>query len=233
MSLMRSILIIALLFVSNDNTLWAQRPTSAITFYTQDEAILQVSVNNRMFSTKSPQLTIGNIPGRRPYVEVYQVYQSSQGKRQLQRIFSGTLKIERGERYVAEVNQKDRSIALMKGSLPPRQRPAALNVENDIALEGVSTEDAAWMINPLLEELVAEMDQYVADEDKLDAVLNFENKTWTVPNMVIIMEQLLFDESRLKFLKTQSIELLTPNQIQQLQDALTSEDAKRTLEQLK
>lgn len=230
---MRTLIIIALLFSTNIGNMWAQRPTSTITFYTTDAAVLQVSVNDRMFSTKSTQLTIGNIPGKRPYVEVFQIYNGNEGRSQMQRIFSGTLKIERGEQYIAEVSQQQRTIALMKGTLAKRLAPSHSSIDESVALEGISDEDASWMVNPLLEELVNEMNEYVADEDKLDAALNFKNKTWTVPNMVIIMEQLLFDESRLKFLKTQSVELLTPNQIEQLKEAFTSEEAKKTLDKLK
>lgn len=224
------------MFLLGSSVLWAQKPKSTITFYTEQEDILQVSVNNRMFDKRSSRVTVSNIPGKRPYVEIFRLQENSKGQLQLQRIYSGTLKLEPGQQYTAEVVVNKRAVALRKGALlPPKTPDPILPVaegNNDMG-SVMEVEDANWMISPLLDELLNEMDNEIADEGKLNVVLSFKNKDWTVPNMIIIMQQLLFDESRLKFLKSQSIEQLSPKQIEQLQEALTSEEAKQTLDKLK
>lgn len=217
----------------------AKRPTSTITFYSQDGSILQVTVNGRTYKARASQLTLANIPGRRPSVEIHILRPFQDGKgAALQRVYTGSLKIERGERYWAEVQIDKKAIKLSK--LPPNQfnqNNPSYHPQNDYEEIDVESNEVqqqeALSANPLALELIEKMQKVDADKQKLEIIQNFSNQEWTVPSMVLIMDALLFDETRLQFLKSQNIELLSPAQIATLQEHLTSKEAKDTLEQLK
>lgn len=211
----------------------AQTPTTDITFYAKDGSIIQIAVNQRSYQGKSSsQITIGRIPGKRPYVEVFKLGENRGNRNYMQRVFSGTLKVERGERYWAEVDTDKRTIKLMRKDEYEEQYYEPMeNIGDEMEGNYNQVQEAdPVIVHPLAAELIKEMQEEIADEAKLQKVLNFKNQEWTVPSMVMIMKELLFDESRLRFLKTQNLSALTPNQIKQLQAVMTSEDAKATLE---
>lgn len=217
----------------------AKKPTSTITFYSHDGSVLQVTVNGRTYKARASQLTLANIPGRRASVEIHVLRPFQDGKgAALQRVYTGSLKIERGERYWAEVQIDKRAIKLSK-SAPNQYSQGALpyNIENEYDESNAEMnnmqQQEALAANPLALELIEKMQKVDADREKLQIIQNFSNKEWTVPSMVLIMDALLFDETRLQFLKSQNIEQLSPGQIATLQEHLTSEEAKETLEQLK
>lgn len=213
-------------WVLSINFTFAQKrnaPKSQITFYTLDEYPIHVRINHKVYNQFAQEITVGNIPGKKPYIEIYSVKINNQGQQYLKKLYSGSIKILPGGQYYIEVIPGQRSLHVQSS-----RHTITKKAPKDITSQQTLTPE--YISDQRLRGLIERMEQQSSDEKKLEEVIVL-GEQWTISDMVIIMNHLLFDENRLKFLKTQDLTQLSSSQIQMLQSTFTSNEAKEVLNQ--
>jgi len=192
-----------------------QRSTIRITL--SDGSPLTLAVNDRYFKKVGKRITLSDLPGKRPYFKIYKYrpYQDGKGGK-AELVFSGTVKIQRGKSYEAVVNVKNGKLSLREGI-----RTVSAEQEDTY----ISPEHITMM--PQLESLKQQMDGQAADMNKLKLAQDYTNKnTYTTEELADMASWLLFDDTRLAFLKYTYEKVQDPQQYATLEAVFSTEESK-------
>lgn len=204
-------------------------PKSTITFYSTDSNPIHVSINNKVYNQYAQKISIGNVPGHKPHIEIFTVSFNKKGNPILKKIYSGRIVIEQGKENFIEINPLNKKV---KQSLAPPSFTKNALTNEDFTHNQAHIILPEHITDPELEKILEEMAQFHSDEEKLAIILK-SNQQWSFPNILTLMKQLLFDESRLKFLRNQDLSNFSSQQIELLQETFTSPDARHILERYK
>lgn len=251
-------LLFSLLFFST-SLAFAQPKRSTIQFRLNDNSLIRLAMNGRYFPNTARVLTVGDIPGKKQYVEVYRVlpYSGRRGDK-TQLIFSGSIKIEKGNDYQALINAQTGQLFLTPVSslnaIPPvSQATEAPNVStedntddqadqenivnqqnNSNAATDSSSEpsSATPELSPGMQMLQTQMSGEVVDKNKLEKAMEYigQVRSLTSQEATQICSWLLFDENRLKFVKAAYPKISDPENLSILRSTFTEAASKATFE---
>jgi len=193
------------------------RSRSTIRITLSDGSPLTLVVNNRYYKKVGKRITLGDLPGKRPYFKIYKYrpYQDGKGGK-AELVFSGTVKIQRGKSYEAVVNVKNGKLTLREGI----KTVSAEQEDTYISPEQITT-------MPQLENLKQQMDGQAADMNKMKAAQDYTNKNrYTTEELADIASWLLFDDTRLAFLKYTYEKVQNPQQYATLEAVFSTEESK-------
>lgn len=225
---------------------WAQPKRSTIQFRLTDNDLIRVAVNGRFFNKTARSITVGAIPGKKQEVKLYRFrpYANKKGGK-AELIFSGRIKIEKGESYQAVVDPKTGKLYLTKvselqervGQLPSPGANRTLS-ENEDLRSNPDVGDAlrttpSVNLSPALQKLGKEMQLEVTDGKKLQKALSYLDKQNRVSSMdtKIIIGWLLFDENRLAFIKKAYPKLSDEEEMDEIRMSLSDAGVKSSFEQ--
>ncbi len=198
-----------------------RRPRSTIRVTLSDDSPLTLAVNNRYYKKAGKRITLGDLPGKRPYFKIYKYrpFQDGKGGKAVL-IFSGTVKIKPGKSYEAVVNVKNGKLSVREGIAPvlynqPEDGEYAAGVPADIQMM------------PQLESLKAGMDRQAADMDKLKLAKAYADKNkYNTEDLADIASWLLFDDTKLAFLKYAYGKVENQKQYQSLESVFSTDESK-------
>lgn len=215
----RSILCLFLAFFCALPALNAQKPRSTLILRMEDGQPLTVAVNNRYFHKTGTRLIIGDVPGKRPYLQVYRFrpYADGEGGK-AELVFSGQIKIERGGRYEVIVRPGHRSV-----------RVARLSATGDAAFTDPGNARADYAASgpvyeagrpPWLHALLEKMSAEIKDSEKLQLALSGLPDKLSTAEALLICEAILFEDNKRGFLKTASPRISDRSNIDRLRQCL-------------
>lgn len=215
---MKKILLFPILLLLLASASYGQKST--IRFRLSDGDLIRVAVNGRYYNKSGHSLTVGDIPGKRQQIKIYRFRPYANqpgGKASL--VFQGKIKIEKGSNYEAVVDAKSGQLYLTKvnqlnkqtGKLPPPEANHNLNLtkSGSHTFQRQSnhpvTENAASAssLSSDMEPLRKEMYSAVTDVKKLKIATNYLKTVTSITAEACseISSWLLFDDSRIQFLK--------------------------------
>lgn len=193
------------------NTAIAQRrskPRSVIQFSLSDGSPLTLAVNDRYYKKIGNTLTLGDLPGKRPYIKVYKYRPYADGKGgKAELVFSGTIKIKPGNSYAALIDINKHQLILndmQPGQAAPAVTPLPDNAydENNTSYSDAQQDNTTAAPANNIDYLKQQMDAQDADLNKLKLAKQYiDNNTCTVNDINAIATSLLFDDTKLSFLK--------------------------------
>ena len=223
---MKKILFITTLLLMPLGMLFAQANKSSIRFRLSDGDLMKLAINERYFDKTGRSLTVGDIPGKNQMIKIYRYKpygNRTGGKATL--LFSGKIKIEKGNQYDAVVDVKTGQLSITKvnhltsgeATMPdphknealPNQQPQRSNAGEYVPDEALfnpaedptQTGEAARLSAPMAA-LHKSMEAQVSDAKKLEEAQKYLKKNkLTSKEAQLISSWLLFDDNRLSFLK--------------------------------
>lgn len=223
------------------NSASAQRrskPRSVIQFSLSDGSPLTIAVNDRYYKKIGNTLTLGDLPGKRPYIKVYQYRPYADGKGgKAELVFSGTIKIKPGTSYTALIDISRHQLILndMQADQAPSgysnqaASPAADNAydEHNTTYSDAQQDNAPVPPATNIEYLKQQMDAQDADLNKLNLAKQYvDNNTCTVNDISDITASLLFDDTKLSFLKYAYDKVSDKNNYNSLASVFDTEESK-------
>jgi len=195
-----------------------RRQRSTIRFTLSDGSPLTLAVNDRYYKKVGKRITLSDLPGKRPYFKIYKYRPFQDGKGgKAELVFSGTVKIQRGKSYEAVVNVKNGKLTLREGIRKVSTEPD----ETYIIPENIE-------MQPHLEGLKEQMDQQPADLNKLKLAQAYtKNNAYTTETLAVIASWLLFDDTRLSFLKYTYDKVQDQQQFGALEEVFSTEESKQ------
>lgn len=211
-------------------SLSAQKPRSTLIVRMEDGHPLTIAVNNRYYHKTGTRLTVGDVPGRRPYLQVYRFRPYVDGKGgKAERVFSGKLKIERGGTYEVIVHPDDRSVSVGRLRAAPAAYPSSAETyeatQAAIPAPVAETPKAPW-----LQALLDQMDAKVKDSEKLQLALSGLPERLRAAEAGRLCEGILFEDNKLRLLKAAYPKITDPENFEQVKDCLWEATSRNTLE---
>jgi hypothetical protein len=220
---------------------------STIRIRLSDGSPLMVSINGRDFKKIGRTVTIGDIPGKRQYIQVYKYRMYADGKGgKAELTYSGNIKIEKGGIYDCIVDLRTQKLrvkqvaALQPIATPPPFNPnlsQPLNQVDDRASDDETTMandettlelPTAQEINPKLLPLKKSMEAVDADNKKLALAVAYINKnTINSQDVSNIATWIFFDDNRLKFVKQAYPKVSDKNNFAAVANVFTLDDSKK------
>lgn len=214
---MKRILLLALAFLLSFSAAFAQRSDrSTLRIRLSNGDPLLVTINGRDFKKVGRSITIGDIPRKRQYLQVYRYRAYADGKGgKAELVYSGTIKVKKGNTYDCIVDLGTREFRMKEvASLQPmasrpdfparRDQPLEQgNMDNNAGNDDVTlTMPPDRSISPRLQSLKATMDRVDADSKKLAEANKFINaNNVTSEEVRDIAGWIFFDDNRLTFVK--------------------------------
>jgi len=209
----------------------AQKPRSSLVVRMDDGQPLTVAVNNRYFNKTGTRLTVGDVLGKRPYLQVYRFRPYADGKGgKAELVFSGKIKIERRGTYEVIVHPGNRSVSVGQRRILPQEQPlspGAYEQEQIITLSKPAgeAEKAPW-----LQTLLNQMADKVKDSDKLRIARSGLPPSLTTIEAGFICDAILFEDNKLHFLKEVHSKIADPENFSHLKDRLGEAGSRDELE---
>lgn len=218
---------------------------STIRIRLSDGSPLMVSINGRDFKKIGRTVTIGDIPGKRQYIQVYKYRMYADGKGgKAELTYSGNIKIEKGGTYDCIVDLRTQKLRVKQvASLQPiaTQPPFNPNLSQPLSQDdnSVSNDEAAndeaplelpvaQDVNPKLLPLKKSMDAVDADSKKLALAVAYVNKnTYNSQDVSNIASWIFFDDNRMKFAKQAYPKVSDKNNYASVASVFTLEDSKK------
>lgn len=216
----------------------AQKPKSTVRFRLSDGTPLLINLNGRDFQKTGRSITVSDLPGKRQSVIVYRYRPYVDGKGgKAERVYGGTIKLERGRTYEAVIDVNNRKLRLKQVvSVAPDELP--FDPKRDQAIGGVPVEEMASATNPEvsirpeLQQLKAAMDGQGEDAKKLyEAKKYLADHAYASADIKTIASWFFFDDTRLVFAKSAYAKVSDPQGYAQVAEAFTMEDNKNAFEQ--
>ncbi|KAA5537392.1 DUF4476 domain-containing protein [Taibaiella lutea] len=221
---------------------------STIRIRLSDGSPLMVSINGRDFKKIGRTVTIGDIPGKRQYLQVYRYRMYADGKGgKAELAYSGNIKIEKGGTYDCIVDLRTQKLRMKEvASLQPIANTPPFNpnlsqpldqtenqtdnqvqnenTDNDTPLELPVTQE----VNPGLSSLKKSMESVDADSKKLAIALAYTNKnTFNSQDVSNIASWIFFDDNRLKFVKQAYAKVSDKSNFAIVANVFTLDDSKK------
>lgn len=214
---MKRILLLALAFLLSFSAAFAQRSDrSTLRIRLSNGDPLLVTINGRDFKKVGRSITIGDIPRKRQYLQVYRYRAYADGKGgKAELVYSGTIKVKKGNTYDCIVDLGTREFRMKEvASLQPMAPRPDFPARRDQPLEQGNMDNSAGnddvtltmppdrSVNPRLQSLKATMDRVDADSKKLAEANKFINtNNVTSEEVRDIAGWIFFDDNRLTFVK--------------------------------
>jgi len=221
---------------------------STIRIRLSDGSPLMVSINGRDFKKIGRTVTIGDIPGKRQYLQVYKyrMYADGNGGK-AELTYSGNIKIEKGGTYDCIVDLRTQKLRVRQvASLQPISAPPPFNPnlsqplnQNDnqggqVSDDNASNDEAplelpaAQDVNPKLLPLKKSMDAVDADSKKLALAVAYTNKnTFNSQDVSNIATWIFFDDNRMKFVKQAYAKVSDKHNFATVANVFTLDDSKK------
>lgn len=194
-----AIMMLLLSIFSTDANAQRRRPRSIIIFSLSDGSPLTIAINERYFQKIAGSITLKDLPGKKPFIKVYQFHpykDEKGGKAEL--LFSGSIKIEPGKSYRAVVNPDTRQLSLTEINPQELTDIQPSQEENNYDM---STMDTVQTM-PQIEYLRKQMERQTADMDKLKLAKSYvDNNNYNTDDVKSIASFLLFDDTKMDFVK--------------------------------
>src|SRR5690554_1358016 len=223
----KSIVFICSILLIFSTVSFAQRPKSTIRFQFEDGSLMKIAVNNRNYPHIASSLIISDIPGRRPFVQIYKFrpYADGQGGK-AELVFSKRLKIERGKTYEAMVNAHNKTVDLMMVNQLDRR---TLSPVTEIGSENIK--EQKMELNPPLRTVIRAMDAEVSDLKKLEIAKQHMGNNIPFDDARHITSSFLFDDTRLEFIKYIYPKISEQSQIATLEHTFNSPEGKTSFKE--
>lgn len=241
---MRYIVALCMAFLFSLATLWAgpKNNRSQIRVRLSDGSPLTVTINGRDYKKIGRSIVIADIPGKRQQLQVYKIRPYADGKgAKAELVFSGTIKLEKGNSYEAMVDIGQRRVRLQKvsafravpGPLPFDPKGGKTLPENETFQE---MDEPIWngehrALSPALEKLKKDMDQLDEDGKKLQAAKRYlRSGPYTTQDVASITDWIFFDDNKLLFVKDAYKGVSDKENYKQLADLFTLQSARGDFE---
>lgn len=216
---MKRILVLALALLLSIPAIYAQKSNrSTMRIRLSDGSPMLVTINGRDFKKIGRSITIGDIPRKRQYIQVYKYRAYADGKGgKAELAYSGNIKIQKGSTYDCIVDLGTRKFRMKEvASLQPlpqlptfdRNRNKALEESNEMQSGENANDDVVMDMPPdhtvpaRLQPLKNVMDKVEADSKKLAEAKKFINSNRVTSEEVkTIAGWIFFDDNRLLFVK--------------------------------
>jgi|SRR5690606_8384597 len=201
---------------------FAQKPKSTVRFRLSDGAPLLITINGRDFQKTGRSITISDLPGKRQRVDIYRFRPYADGKGgKAERVFSGTLKIERGKTYEAMVDVEKGKLRLQQVvSIAPDQLP--FDPKRDEAIAAPAGSELTALMDPALKALKQSMEEQPEDSKKLYQAKKFiANNSYSTQDLRQICSWLLFDDTRMVLVKAAYAQVKDPENYSRLLSVFT------------
>lgn len=208
---------------------------------------LLVTINGRDFKKVGRSITIGDIPRKRQYIQVYRYRayaDGAGGKAEL--VYSGNVKIQKGGTYDCVVDLNTRKFRLKEVStlqplpqLPPpdKRRMQPLDESANGQTQDNTNEEVVLDMPPdrtvsaRLQPLKNAMDKVEADSKKLAEAKKFiTNNSVTSAEVKAIAEWIFFDDNRLLFVKAAYARVSDKANFNSVGEVFTLEDSRKAFE---
>jgi hypothetical protein len=219
---------------------------STIRIRLSDGSPLMVSINGRDFKKIGKTVTIGDIPGKRQYIQVYKYRMYADGKGgKAELAYSGNIKIEKGGTYDCIVDLRTKKLRMKEvaslqpiANTPPPFNPnlsQPLNQSDNQTSNNDITNDETPLelppvqnINPKLSALKKSMESVDADSKKLSLAIAYTNKNiFNSQDVSNIATWIFFDDNRMKFVKHAYTNVSDKNNFASVANVFTLEDSKK------
>ncbi len=217
---MKRILALAMALLLSIPAIYAQKNNrSTMRIRLSDGSPMMVTINGRDFKKIGRSITIGDIPRKRQYIQVYKYRAYADGKGgKAELAYSGTVQIQKGGTYECIVDMGTRKLRLKEvGSLQPlpqlppfdrnRNRTLDENTPAEQPMDNTNDEVVLDMppdrtVTTRLQPLKNAMDKVEADSKKLAEAKKFVNaNTVSSAEVKEIAGWIFFDDNRLLFVK--------------------------------
>lgn len=221
---------------------------STIRIRLSDGSPLLVNINGRDFQKVGRSVTIGDIPGKRQYLQVYKYRMYADGKGgKAELAYSGNIKIEKGGTYDCIVDLGTKKLRMMEvASLQPiatqprfnpnlsqplnqaQQNNGAVTTDEVENQEAPMALPATQEINPKLLPLKKSMDGVDADSKKLALAVSYiSNNSYNAQDVSNIATWIFFDDNRMKFVKQAYPKVSDKNNYPGVSGVFTLDDSKK------
>lgn len=237
--LMTALLLTSTLFAGGNNR-------STLRIRLSDGSPLMVTINGRDFNKIGRSITIGDLPGKRQYLQVYKYRRYADGKGgKAELAFDGKIKIEKGFTYDCIVDLGSGKIRMREvASLQPLVSPPAFNPnqsqvleqgQQDAAVATPAEDNNTPMAMPPTQDVDAKllplkkaMGNVDADSKKLELALNYVNKS-QVNSLDVknIATWIFFDDNRMKFVKQAYPKVTDKNNYSAVASVFTLDESKK------
>lgn len=202
--------VFAFAMTSNTTTAIAQKKEKpSLEIILSDHSPLQISINGRLYKKINNKLIIKDLPARNNNIEVIKKCNRSENSNCKDEIvFSGKVKMERNKNYqaVVLVNEgkmmvSDEGDLFSKQSLEPIQTTGSNETSNS---EFQKIADIKASLSPDLTALGERMKKINKDTDRVNAATNYvknRSQAITTDEAIAISSWIMYDESKLQFLK--------------------------------
>jgi hypothetical protein len=245
---MKRILVMALALLLSVPALYAQKSNrSVMRIRLSNGGPLVVTINGRDFKKIGRSITIGDIPRKRQYIQVYRyrAYADGQGGK-AELVYSGDVKIQKGGTYDCIVDLNTRKFRLKevstlqplpqmpppaKGQMQPLNETADAQSPDNTNEEVVLDMPPDHTVSPRLQTLKNAMEKVEADSKKLAEAKKFINSnSVTSAEVKTIAEWIFFDDNRLLFVKAAYARVSDKANFNSVGDVFTLEESKKAFD---
>jgi hypothetical protein len=245
---MKRILVLALALLLSIPAIYAQKSNrSTMRIRLSDGSPMLVTINGRDFKKIGRSITIGDIPRKRQYIQVYRYRAYADGKGgKAELAYSGNIKIQKGYTYDCIVDLGTRKFRMKEvASLQPlpqlptfdRNRNKALEESNEMQSGEHANDDVVMDLPPdhtvsaRLQPLKNAMDKVEADSKKLAEAKKFINSNRVTSEEVkAIAGWIFFDDNRLLFVKAAYPKVSDKNNFATVGDVFTLEESQKAFD---
>jgi hypothetical protein len=245
---MKRILALIIALLLSVPVLYAQKSNrSTMRIRLSDGSPMMVTINGRDFKKIGRSITIGDIPRKRQYIQVYKYRAYADGKGgKAELAYSGNVKIQKGGTYDCIVDLGTRKFRLKEVAslqplpqLPPfdRNRNRTLDENAPVAAEDNTNEEVVIAmppdrtVTPRLQSLKNAMDKVEADSKKLAEAKKFVNANAVSSDEVReIAEWIFFDDNRLLFIKAAYPKVSDKNNFTVVGEVFTLDESKKAFD---
>jgi hypothetical protein len=247
---MKRILVLALALLLSIPAIYAQKSNrSTMRIRLSDGSPMLVTINGRDFKKIGRSITIGDIPRKRQYIQVYRYRAYADGKGgKAELAYSGNIKIQKGSTYDCIVDLGTRKFRMKEvASLQPLPQMPAFDRNRSRTLEDNNTEaqpqehasDDVVMdmppdhtVSTRLQPLKNAMDKVEADSKKLAEAKKFiNNNSVTSEEVKTIAGWIFFDDNRLLFVKAAYPKVSDKNNFAAVGDVFTLDESQKAFDE--
>jgi hypothetical protein len=245
---MKRILVLVLTLLLSIPAIYAQKSNrSTMRIRLSDGSPMLVTINGRDFKKIGRSITIGDIPRKRQYIQVYKYRAYADGKGgKAELVYSGNIKIQKGYTYDCIVDLGTRKFRMKEvASLQPlpqlpafdRNRNKALEESNEMQSSENTNDDVVMDLPPdrtvsaRLQPLKNAMDRVEADSKKLAEAKKFINSNSVSSEEVkTIASWIFFDDNRLLFIKAAYSKVSDKNNFATVGEVFTLEESQKAFD---
>ncbi|HRP88926.1 MAG TPA: DUF4476 domain-containing protein [Edaphocola sp.] len=238
---MKSIQVLFFLLLFSLSGFGQKTNRSIIHFRLSDGQPLMITINGREFRKVNTNITIFDLPGKRHHIRAYKYRAYADGKGgKAELLYSGSFKIQKGNEYdaIIDVNRSILRLKKMENfgqNFQERNRlsPAlAPNAQHNMILENnLITENRDSQLSTNLSILKEQINNVEEDSKKLKLAQDFVQKnTFTTSELRNICEWIMFDDNKMKLLKTAYPNLTDRNNFASLKNIFTLPEAQKDFE---